>query len=231
MFAKEHTIVIRLRAPMNPILCFIQMILELVEYRFIENIGLRLITPFKVHRKEAFMVLLIVDAQEMIVTKELYRLEQFITNVKLLMTKAREAGIEIIYIQHDDGVELTKGVKGFEIFPDFAPLNKDKIFVKQVNSAFKDTGLVEYLKSKKEEQVVVVGLQTDYCVDATIKCGFEHGFEMIVPASCNTTVDNEFLTGEQTYQYYNHKMWNRRYAKCISLEEALVMLEVNGKKC
>mgnify|MGYP003317866235 CR=1 FL=1 len=38
-------------------------------------------------------------------------------------------------------------------------------------------------------------------LDAAIKCGFEHGFKMIVPANTNATFDNAFMTGEQTYKY------------------------------
>ena len=100
----------------------------------------------------------------------------------------------------------------------------EKIFDKNFNSAFRNTGLLDYLLQKQEHQVMVIGLQTDYCMDATVKCGFEHGFKMIVPAYCNTTVDNEYMTSEKTYEYYNQKMWNKRYAECVTFEEALAML-------
>ena len=170
------------------------------------------------------MVLLVVDTQEMIVTKDLYQYEAFVMNVTKLLYTARENQIEVIYVRHDDGYELTKGAEGFDIFDAFAPEAGEKIFDKHVNSAFKESGLLEYLQSKMEKQVMIVGLQTDYCIDATIKCGFEHGLEMIVPAYGNTTLDNEFMTGEQSYHYYNDKMWNNRYAKCITMVDALQML-------
>lgn len=170
------------------------------------------------------MVLLVVDAQDMLMTKDLYLFEEFICNVSQLITTAREKNTEIIYISHDDGFELTSGAKGFEIYKQFAPTGSEKAFVKNFNSAFRNTGLVDYLAKIQETQIMVVGLQTDYCIDATIKCGFEHGFKMIVPACCNTTIDNEFMTGEQTYKYYNQKMWNKRYAECIGLEEAIARL-------
>jgi nicotinamidase-related amidase len=171
------------------------------------------------------MVLLIVDTQEMIVTKKLYEYEKFVENVKDLISFARNSEVEVIYVRHDDGFELTQGMDGFEIFKEFAPVDGDKIFDKHVNSAFKESGLLEYLQAKSENKIMIAGLQTDYCIDATIKCGFEHGFEMIVPAYCNTTVDNEFMTSEKTYQYYNEKMWNKRYCKCISFEEAIHMFQ------
>lgn len=170
------------------------------------------------------MVLLIVDTQKMIVTPKLFQYRLFIQNVKKLIAAARENNIEVIYVRHDDGEELTKGTEGFEIYEEFLPAHEEKIFDKCVNSAFNNTGLLEYLRSKNETKIMVAGLQTDYCIDATVKCGFEHHFEMIVPAYCNTTEDNEFLSGEKTYKYYNEKMWNRRYAACVSFDEALRML-------
>ena len=103
-----------------------------------------------------------------------------------LIEKARQNNIEVIFIRHDDGIgqELTKGNDGFEIYEEFKPINNEKIFDKTVNSAFKETGLLEYLISIEERQLIIAGLQTDYCIDAAIKCGFEHGFQIVVPEIC-----------------------------------------------
>ena len=72
---------------------------------------------------------------------------------------------------------------------------------------------------------MVVGLQTDYCIDATVKCGFEHNFKMIVPENANSTVDNPFMAAEQSYKYFNEFMWKNRYADCISVEEAMIRMK------
>ena len=72
--------------------------------------------------------------------------------------------------------------------------------------------------------LMITGLQTEYCIDAAVKCGFEHGFRILVPAYANTTCDNVHLTGEQTYRYYNEMIWPRRYAACISAAEAAAEL-------
>ena len=124
---------------------------------------------------------------------------------------------------HDEN-ELTKGTPGYEIFDEFQPKDKERIFDKTVNSAFKGTGLLEYLKQKEETEIIIVGLQTDYCIDATIKAGFEHNFKMIVPANTNSTFDNKYMSAEQIYTYYNDFMWNKRYAECISFEKALELI-------
>ena len=83
---------------------------------------------------------------------------------------------------------------------------------------------MEYLKKKEEKSIIIVGLQTDYCIDATIKAGFEHGFKMLVPENTNSTFDNQFMTAEQTYRYYNEFIWNSRYAECISFNKALELM-------
>jgi nicotinamidase-related amidase len=172
------------------------------------------------------MVLLVVDTQKLITNEKLYEFERFVSNVKEIIQEARANNIEVIYVRHDDGIgnQLTKGTDGFEIYEKFQPINDEKIFDKKVNSAFKGTGLLEYLIDKGEKDIIIVGLQTDYCIDATIKCGFEHGFNIKVPAYANTTVNNKFMSAEQTYQYYNEFIWNCRYAECISLSETLEIM-------
>ena len=172
-------------------------------------------------------VLLIIDTQKLIMNNQLYHFDLFRQSVAKLISSARESGVEVIYVRHDDGEgeELTKGNDGYEIADEFAPLSEEKIFDKTVNSAFKESGLLEYLQEKGTESVIIAGLQTDYCIDASVKCAFEHGLEVIIPADSNTTVDNPYMTGEKTYHYYNEMMWNDRYGKCELLEYVIDLMK------
>lgn len=88
------------------------------------------------------MVLLVVDTQKALVNDQLYLYEKYVDNIKRLISKARERGIEVIYVIHDDGPgsELTQGQPGFEIDEEFKPLSSEKVFIKNVNSAFKIQG-------------------------------------------------------------------------------------------
>jgi nicotinamidase-related amidase/GNAT superfamily N-acetyltransferase len=173
--------------------------------------------------------LLVIDAQELITNEKLYAYNKYIVNVRTLISEARKNGVEVIYVRHDDGEGklLSKGNDGYDVCRQFAPEAGERIFDKSVNSPFRDSGLLEYLRSKGIKKLIVAGLQTDYCIDATVKCGFEYGFEMIVPEYCNSTFDNEFMTGEQTYNYYNNFMWKNRYAKCVSMAEVLDIMQKN----
>ena len=87
------------------------------------------------------------------------------------------------------------------------------------------TGLTEYLYSKGEKDIITIGVSTDYCMDATIKSGFEKGFNILVPSYTNSTYDNPYFNKETAYKYYNEFMWGTRYAKIITVEQAIQLLQ------
>ena len=47
---------------------------------------------------------------------------------------------------------------------------------------------------------------------------------MIVPEYTNSTFDNKYFSKEAAYKYYNNFMWPDRYARCITMKDALEML-------
>lgn len=179
------------------------------------------------------MILLVVDTQKGCFDERLYAFETVRKNIKTLITTAREAGVEVVYVQHDDGpgADLDKSTDRYEIYEDFAPRDGERRFEKNVNSAFHPmTGLTEYIKSKGEKDIIAVGLSTDYCMDATIKSGFEKGFNIYVPEYTNSTYDNPYFDKETAYKYYNEFMWGPRYAKMITVEEAIRLLQDPAKE-
>ena len=174
------------------------------------------------------MILLVVDTQKGCFNEKLYAFETVRKNIKQLITTARENNIEVVYVQHDDGpgTDLDKTSDNYEIYEDFAPRADERCFEKNVNSAFHPmTGLTEYLRAKGEKDIIVIGVSTDYCMDATIKSGFEKGFNLYVPAYTNSTYDNPYFDKETAYKYFNEFMWGRRYAKIITVEEAIRMMK------
>ena len=82
----------------------------------------------------------------------------------------------------------------------------------------------EYLESKNIDTIILTGLQTEYCIDATCKSAFEHEYKIIIPEETNTTFDNEYLSGEKLYEFYNYKIWSNRFARVLSMNEVTEML-------
>ena len=175
--------------------------------------------------------LLVVDTQKGITDERLYEFEKLKDGITRLIDEARKNGVEVIYVRHDDGPGsgFSVGDDAFEIYEGFAPMEGEKIFDKTVNSAFHaSTGLKKYLDMKGIRNLITVGLQTDFCIDATIKSGFEHGYKMIVPAYCNSTQSNKYMDSETVYKFYNEFMWPERYATCVSVDEAVEMVRSSG---
>ncbi len=166
-------------------------------------------------------VLLVVDVQTALILEHPYNEKNVIGNIKHLISAARRSNTEVVYVRHDDGngEDLERNSSGWQIYHEIAPENNEKIFDKQYNSAFLKTGLNEYLVNKGIKNIILVGLQTEYCIDTTCKSAFEHGFKLIIPYETNTTFDNEFLSGEKLYEYYNYKIWNKRFARLAAVED------------
>ena len=72
--------------------------------------------------------------------------------------------------------------------------------------------------------VMIVGLQTNFCIDATVKSAFERGYDVIVPEGAHSTFDNPYMTGETTGAYYFNEVWPGLFADCVSLDEALALI-------
>ena len=175
------------------------------------------------------MKLLVVDIQKGITDERLFDFESFITNTCRIIETARENAVEVIYIQHDDGegTGFSVGDDDFEIADQVAPRKGEKIYIKTINSCFGNRELTKYLEDEKEDTLMIVGLQTNFCIDATIKSAFERGYKVIVPNGTNSTFDNEYMDKKTTYNYYNKMMWPKRFADCISMEEAISFFKNN----
>ncbi len=172
------------------------------------------------------IVLLVVDVQNALIKEHPYNEQKVIENIKKLILTARNSKKEIVYVRHDDGkgTELEQGTEGWQIYDDIAPDDSESIFEKQYNSAFHKTGLREYLESKETDTIILVGLQTEYCIDATCKSAFDYGYKVIIPEETNSTFDNEYLSGEKLYEFYNYKIWNKRFADVLSTDEVIKRL-------
>jgi nicotinamidase-related amidase len=178
--------------------------------------------------KKAETVLLVVDVQTVMIDEHPYNEKNVIRNIKKLISASRQNDIEVIYVRHDGGIgdELERDSDGWQIYDEIAPEAGEMIIDKQYNSAFLKTGLKQYLDNKEIKNIILVGLQTEYCIDATCKVAFEHGYKIIMPKETNTTFDNEYLTGDKLYEFYNYNIWKERFAQVITVDEMVKELSM-----
>lgn len=170
--------------------------------------------------------LLIVDVQNALLQDGPYRKDAFLSGLKQVLAAARENGIEVIYIQHNGGKgdALEAGTEGFAVAAEVQPQEGEKTFVKTRNSAFLDTPLQDYLSGKGIHTLVLCGMQTEYCIDATCKSSLERGYQVIIPKGGTTTYDNDFLSAEMLCRYYEEKIWDGRFASVLPVDTVCGML-------
>ena len=99
------------------------------------------------------MVLLVVDTQKGIVDERLYAFEKFVSNIRELIRTAREQGIEVVYVQHDDGpgTGFSIGDDEFEVYSGFAPLLTENGSSNRMQRVQKESGLLEYLTERAKK--------------------------------------------------------------------------------
>jgi nicotinamidase-related amidase len=122
--------------------------------------------------------LLVIDVQQGLFKKStpLYKAEELLEKINLLVDQAHEHGVPVFYIQHSDSRALVKGSHDWQLHPDLHPQRIDSMIHKQHGNAFEDTILEEVLKSKKISSLVIMGLVTHGCVKATCLGARELGF-------------------------------------------------------
>ena len=171
------------------------------------------------------MILLVIDMQKGLVDEELYDYENFLNRTLRLVEAARKNGVEVVFVQHDagPGSGMSAGDEAFELIDELHPEPGEKVFVKTINSCFGNQDFMTYLEQQEDRRLMIIGLQTNYCIDATVKSAFERGFDVIIPEGTNSTFDNNYMSAETTVRYYNEDVWEE-IVDAVSMEEAMEML-------
>ena len=99
----------------------------------------------------------------------------------------RESGQEVVHIVHKGGGDIHEYVK---------PLSGETVFVKEHVSCFRETPLLNYLKEKDIERLVIVGMMTHMCVEAATRSADDLGFETILIRDACATRDLKY--GDET---------------------------------
>ena len=172
------------------------------------------------------MKLIVIDMQKALLDDELYNLNGLLDNVSKLIEAARANRVEVIYVQHDagEGSGFSVGDEAFEIADEVAPQAGEKVFVKRASSSFTNREFAAYLEKEEGDTLLIVGLQTNFCIDATVKSAFERGYDVFIPEGTNSTFDNPYMSGKTTYEYYMNEVWPDLFADCVTLDEALEMI-------
>ena len=101
-----------------------------------------------------------------------------------ILTHFREKHFPVVHIQHvavrPGATFLLPDTAGVEIHANVASRPGEVIFQKNYPNSFRDTPLLRHLQDNGINHVVMVGMMTHMCVDATVRAAFDHGLEVTV---------------------------------------------------
>jgi nicotinamidase-related amidase len=112
-----------------------------------------------------------------------------IDNAARLVRAARAGGTPIVFIQHcEDGQVFEMGTPHWELHEALAPQRDDRFVAKRESSAFDgDTKLSEMLEELQARQLVLCGLQSEFCVSNTARSALARGFDVVVAQDAHGT--------------------------------------------
>ncbi|MDU0367063.1 cysteine hydrolase family protein [Microbacterium sp. KSW4-17] len=100
-----------------------------------------------------------------------------------VLTRQRDLGAPVIHVRHESpagGGFLEVDTDGAEIDPRVAPEPGETVIVKHAPNSFVGTDLHERLRELGARELLVVGMMTSMCVDATVRAAIDLGYAVTV---------------------------------------------------
>ena len=128
--------------------------------------------------------ILVIDMQRGLVLGA-YRQDELVVTVNGLIARGREAGVPVVFVQHNHATfePMMRGNRGWEIFAELDRQTDDPVVEKEACDAFYDTSLDATLKTLGARELLITGLQTEYCVDTACRAALSHGYDVVLTAA------------------------------------------------
>lgn len=150
--------------------------------------------------------LLIIDMQEALCTGPwaAHDIGQVVARVNGLSQAARAAGMPVVFIQHEEAEgPLVADSPGWQVHAGLLMQPPDIRVRKAACDSFHKTPLHATLQALRVDRLVVCGLQTEFCVDSTVRGALAHGYPVTLVADGHSTLDNGVLTAPQVIAHHN----------------------------
>lgn len=150
------------------------------------------------------------------------------SNAKKLLENFREKNLPIFHIQHistrNNATFFLPNTNGVLIHEDVKPLENEIVITKNFPNSFSKTTLLEELQKQNIKELLICGMMTHMCIDATTRAAFDLGFDCVVSYDACCTKDLEFnknkIMAQDVHDSFMASL-NGIFAKVLSTEEIL----------
>ncbi|RKP49030.1 cysteine hydrolase family protein [Trinickia fusca] len=131
-----------------------------------------------------------------------YEGERVLERIVELIRRAREARAPVYAARHTGppGSPIAPGSALTQLLPQ---LHVDAAFDKTRPNCFHDTPLAQWLGDAGIGEVVIVGMKTQYCVDATCRAAGDLGYRAHLVTDAHTCMDTPALPARAIIDHHN----------------------------
>ena len=154
------------------------------------------------------LALLIIDMQEALVPV-IWQGDELASRIAVLAQSARNRHVPVIFIQQtgpaDSPLDLDRS--GWQLSTKLGVQPADLRLRKTATDSFFATDLADLLAARDVDTVVITGVATDYCVDATAQSALSHGLNVVLVSDGHAPAvrgnPQAGLSAEQIRDHYN----------------------------
>ncbi len=135
-----------------------------------------------------------------------------------------------VHIQHislrPDATFFISGDRGTDIHDSVAHFEGEPLVQKHYPNSFRETNLLDLLKGWGTERVIITGMMSHMCVDATARAAADFGFQVIVAEDACATRDLKFggttIPAEHVHKAFMAAL--KSYGQVMTAEQVITHL-------
>ena len=147
-------------------------------------------------------------------------------NAARVLSDFRQRQKPVIHVRHlsvrPGATFFLPGTRGAEIHSSVQPVSGETVIEKNFPNAFRSTGLREFLEKHNTKNLVIAGMMTHMCVDATVRHAADLGYSITLLgdacATCAQSYGGDTVPARQVHAAFLAAL-NGFYAKVIKTHD------------
>lgn len=167
------------------------------------------------------IALLVIDMQVGLLENDSFPMlgsRELVERCASLIKRARAVAVPVVFVQHcDQEPPLESGSHGWMLAPGLDVRAEDAVVQKRTPDSFHETELQQLLEQQGVKRLVVCGLQSEFCIDTTVRRAFSLGYQTTLVKDGHSTCNSRRLTAEQIIAFENRVLggW---FAKLVAAD-------------
>jgi nicotinamidase-related amidase len=166
--------------------------------------------------------LVVIDVQQgmFAMPQKLHDGEKTVERLSGVLQRARSKGVPVFHVRHESAGGFERNTPGWFHHPAVAPRDDEPIIDKRRSSAFHETDFHARLQASGIDHLIIGGMQTQMCVESTIRGAVALSYKLTAIEDGHTTYDTPVLTAPQIIAHHN-SIWGGRFAELLKAEQAV----------